>query len=142
MSAAVRAGALGYCTLESNPDCLMHSVRTVARGGFAALVEDITCKAEDVEQAMGNEGQGVGSEAVLVPEESEEVSAPKLTPREEETLELIALGFTHKEVAIRMGVTTATANTYVERLRTKLQVGNKAELTRAALARSRVTSSG
>jgi DNA-binding CsgD family transcriptional regulator len=32
-----------------------------------------------------------------------------------------------------MGVTRKTVETYVERIRVKLQVGNKAELTRAAL---------
>jgi two-component system nitrate/nitrite response regulator NarL len=32
-------------------------------------------------------------------------------------------------------VTKATVDTYVERIRAKLQVGNKAELTRAALQR-------
>jgi DNA-binding CsgD family transcriptional regulator len=35
-----------------------------------------------------------------------------------------------------MGISRATVDTYVERIRTKLQVGNKAELTRAALARA------
>jgi DNA-binding CsgD family transcriptional regulator len=33
-----------------------------------------------------------------------------------------------------MKVSKATVDTYVERIRAKLQVGNKAELTRAALA--------
>jgi DNA-binding CsgD family transcriptional regulator len=32
-----------------------------------------------------------------------------------------------------MGVSKATVDTYVERIRAKLQVGNKADLTRAAL---------
>lgn len=32
-----------------------------------------------------------------------------------------------------MGVRKATVDTYVERIRAKLQLGNKAELTRAAL---------
>ena len=46
---------------------------------------------------------------------------------------LIARGYTHAQAATRMGVTKATVDTYVERIRAKLQVGNKAELTRAAL---------
>jgi DNA-binding CsgD family transcriptional regulator len=56
-----------------------------------------------------------------------------LSPREEETLDLIARGFTHAQVARRMGISKATVDTYVERIRGKLQVGNKAELTRAAM---------
>jgi DNA-binding CsgD family transcriptional regulator len=34
-----------------------------------------------------------------------------------------------------MGVSRATVDTYVERIRAKLHVGNKAELTRAAFER-------
>jgi DNA-binding CsgD family transcriptional regulator len=34
-----------------------------------------------------------------------------------------------------MGVSRATVDTYVERIRAKLHVGNKAELTRAAFQR-------
>jgi DNA-binding NarL/FixJ family response regulator len=58
-----------------------------------------------------------------------------LSPREEQALDLIARGYTHAQAATRMGVTKATVDTYVERIRAKLQVGNKAELTRAALQR-------
>jgi hypothetical protein len=36
-----------------------------------------------------------------------------------------------------MGVRKATADTYIERVGTKLQVGKKAELTRVALRRTR-----
>jgi DNA-binding NarL/FixJ family response regulator len=56
-----------------------------------------------------------------------------LTPREHEALELIARGFTHAQAATRMGVATGTVNTFVDRVRRKLQVGNKAELARVAL---------
>ncbi len=34
-----------------------------------------------------------------------------------------------------MGISKATVDTYIERIRGKLQVGNKAELIRAALER-------
>jgi DNA-binding NarL/FixJ family response regulator len=59
-----------------------------------------------------------------------------LSPREEQALELIARGFTHAQAARRMGVSKTTVDTYVERIRIKLQVGNKAELTRAAINRA------
>lgn len=68
----------------------------------------------------------------------EATGQPRLTllsPREEQALDFIARGFTHAQTARRMGVTKATVDTYVERIRAKLQVGNKAELTRAALSR-------
>jgi DNA-binding NarL/FixJ family response regulator len=56
-----------------------------------------------------------------------------LSPREREALLLIGQGLTHHQVARRMGVAKSTVETYVERIRDKLCLGNKAELTRAAL---------
>ncbi|WP_327000707.1 LuxR C-terminal-related transcriptional regulator [Dactylosporangium sp. NBC_01737] len=60
-------------------------------------------------------------------------AAETLTPRELETLRWVATGCTHREVAERMRVAEATVNTYLKRLRSKLNVTNKAELTRVAL---------
>jgi len=60
-------------------------------------------------------------------------SRPVLSARERETLSYIARGFTHAQTARRMRVSTATVDTYVARIRAKLQIGNKAELALAAL---------
>lgn len=45
-------------------------------------------------------------------------------------------GFTHGQVARRKGISRATVEAYVEGIRAKLHVGNKAELTRTAPARA------
>lgn len=63
-----------------------------------------------------------------------------LSEREEQVLHQIAHGLTHGQVATRLGISPHTVDTYVKRIRTKLGVGNKAELTRAALL-GRVASS-
>ena len=60
-------------------------------------------------------------------------SAPRLAPRELEALALIAQGFTQAQAAVRMGVSAATVDTYMRRIRKKLGAGNKARLTRRAL---------
>ncbi|RSM62104.1 hypothetical protein DMB66_22730 [Actinoplanes sp. ATCC 53533] len=54
-------------------------------------------------------------------------------PREIETLRWIASGFTHAQIATRMGLSTTTVDTYAKRIRAKLNVSNKAELTRVAI---------
>ncbi|MBO3750102.1 response regulator transcription factor [Streptosporangiaceae bacterium NEAU-GS5] len=110
---AIRAGACGYVTKDADPAMLVAAVRTVAAGGFA-----LSPSLADILQSRLPEPQ-------VVP----------LSVREEQTLELIAQGLTHTQVATRMGVSKATVDTYLERIRSKLQVGNKAELTRAALER-------
>jgi two-component system nitrate/nitrite response regulator NarL len=127
---AVAAGAMGYVTKSAEPGLLVGSVRAVGHGGFALSAElaDILHSAGDSRGATGR------APAAAWPKHAVEVA---LSPREEETLDLIARGFTHAQTATRMGVSISTVDTYIERVRAKLQVGNKAELTRAALNRKR-----
>jgi DNA-binding CsgD family transcriptional regulator len=61
---------------------------------------------------------------------------PVLSVREDQVLQYIALGYTHCQIAQRLGISQHTVNTYVKRIREKLGVGNKADLTRAAMLRS------
>jgi DNA-binding NarL/FixJ family response regulator len=55
-----------------------------------------------------------------------------LSGREEQVLRQISSGLTHDQVARRLGISRHTVDTYVKRIRSKLGIGNKAELTRAA----------
>ena len=100
---------------------LVAAVRTVASGGFA-----LSSQLADILQG----------ELARVPAAAGTTAAtPALSPREEEALDLVARGLTHAQAASRMGVSRATVDTYVERIRAKLHVGNKAELARAAIER-------
>jgi DNA-binding NarL/FixJ family response regulator len=71
-------------------------------------------------------------------ERSDPPSQP-LSEREEQVLRQISRGLTHGQIASRLGISPHTVDTYVKRIRAKLGVGNKAELTRAALLRQVVT---
>src|SRR3546814_17241385 len=55
------------------------------------------------------------------------VEAPKLTPRERETLTLIAKGFKIAEVAETLGVTRNTAHEFVKNVYRKMKIGCRAE---------------
>lgn len=59
-----------------------------------------------------------------------------LSGREMQVLQYIASGYTHSQAARRLGISQHTVDTYVKRIRAKLSVGNKAELTRAAITGS------
>jgi two-component system, NarL family, nitrate/nitrite response regulator NarL len=115
---AVRAGAGGYITKQAQPALFATAVRTVAAGAFW-----LSSQLADLLQL-----HLTGS--------ARPDPAARLSPREEQALDLVARGFTHAQTATRMGVSKSTVDTYVERIRGKLQVGNKAELTRAAMLRS------
>lgn len=79
-------------------------------------------------------GTPVRSAGVQAPEpERPQLASYHLSGREEQVLWQIAHGFTHGQVATRLGISPHTVDTYVKRIRSKLGVGNKAELTRAAL---------
>jgi DNA-binding NarL/FixJ family response regulator len=112
--AAVRAGAWGCLTRQSDPRAVAWALSVVANGGFY-LCEGLVDQFH-LELARPPRSDPHG-----------------LAPREVETLRLIASGLTHSQVAKRMGLSQATINTYAKRIRSKLNVNNKAELTRLAI---------
>ena len=103
--AALRSGADGYLTKDTDDAEFLAAVRTVAGGGF--------CLSSSVADVI---------EAHL---ESPATPGPELSAREAEALGYIARGFTHGQTAHRMGISTSTVDSYVERIRRKLGLGNK-----------------
>jgi len=112
--AAMQAGASGYLTKHSTEEGYLAAVRAIAQGGFhlsaqlADLIQTATCGPHPVQHDA-------------------------LSAREQEALTYVARGFTHQQTAHRMGVSKSTVDTYIARIRGKLHLGNKAELTMAAL---------
>jgi len=111
---AVRAGARGCVTRHSDRDVVLTALRVVVGGGFY-LCDRLVDRFH--------------AELLRPPREE----ACGLAPREIETVRWIALGYTQSQIATRMGLSQATVNTYAKRIRNKLKVNNKAELTRMAI---------
>ncbi|WP_063762437.1 DNA-binding response regulator [Streptomyces sp. NRRL F-5123] len=113
VAAALRAGAHGCVGRMSAEDELLGAVDTVARGGIhvdPVLADHLHAELRQPWAA----------------------APPTLARREIETLRWLAAGLTHRQIARRMALTEATVSTYVKRIRNKLGVGNKADLTRKA----------
>jgi len=110
----LRAGARGCLTRQSPSAALVDGVRIVGQGGIYLCAELV----DQLRREMGQARPDV---------------AARLAPREIETLRWIAWGYTQMQIATRMGLTEATINTYAKRIRRKLEVGNKAQLTRIAV---------
>lgn len=104
-----RAGAQGVVDRQSDVDTLVAAIRTVARGG-----------------QVWEDGRPPPARAQSM--------VQSLSPRENEVLRQVASGLTHAQVATRLGISRHTVDTYVKRIRSKMDLGNKAELTRAAMA--------
>jgi DNA-binding NarL/FixJ family response regulator len=112
-------GAAGLVDRHTELDGLLQAVRTVADGGSGWGVP--------APEPGGGRPDG---------------GDPALSPREQQVLRQIARGLTHGQVARRLGISPHTVDTYVKRIRSKLDIGNKAELTRAAVLGSYDTPAG
>ncbi|GGK78799.1 response regulator transcription factor [Mangrovihabitans endophyticus] len=112
--ATVRAGAQGCVSRFADHEHVRDAIRLVAQGGFYLCPRLF----------------GAFQAEMLARTEEDQA---ELAPREVETLRWIASGLTHGQIAKRMGLSTATVNTYAKRIRTKLNVGNKADMTRMAI---------
>ncbi len=113
----IRAGARGYVTKTVTPDDLVAAVRRVA-GGEAVFSPQLAGFVLDA-----------FSEATPVEDDPD---LHRLTPREREVLRQIARGYSYKQVASRLTISTKTVETHVSSVLRKLQLSNRYELARWA----------
>jgi DNA-binding NarL/FixJ family response regulator len=113
----LRAGAGGVVSKAESGESIVRAVHSVISGQRVC----------DTDAESASE-----TEAGYAPGRIQPVGC-QLSEREEQVLRQIAHGFTHGQIATRLGISPHTVDTYVKRIRAKLGVGNKAELTRAAL---------
>lgn len=67
-------------------------------------------------------------------------NTPSLTPRESQLLRLAAQGYTDKEMAVVLGITRETVNTYWKRLRSKHNAASRAQLLATVLTKGNSSS--
>jgi DNA-binding NarL/FixJ family response regulator len=111
------AGASGVITKRATPERIVGAVHAVIRGTTDPA--DAPVPASVVERTPA-------------PDQSD-AACRRLSSREVQVLRQISRGLTHGQIATRLGISPHTVDTYVKRIRAKLGVGNKAELTRVAL---------
>lgn len=116
VAAALRAGVRGYVLKTQAAEDLVHAIHEVLRGktflspSVAAVVVD---------------GYLSGEKAPCDP----------LAPRERQVLQLVAEGRTSKEIAVVLGVSVKTAESYRAHLMEKLDIHDTAGLVRYAIRR-------
>ena len=116
---AVKAGAAGYLLKSATSEEVADAVRRVAAGepvftaSLAGLVLD--------------EFRRIAADA--------EPAEPRLTPRENEVLKLVAKGYTYPEIAERLFISVKTVQNHVQNILTKLQLKRRYELMRYAIQR-------
>lgn len=114
---AVRAGASGYLLKNVRTAELEQALRAVARGETYLTPAVSRFLMEDYRRRAPEEGD----------------SWDRLTPRQRETLQLVAEGASTKEIARNLGVTVKTVETYRAQLMQILDIHDIAGLTRYAI---------
>jgi DNA-binding NarL/FixJ family response regulator len=121
--AVIRAGARGYVTKTITASELTEAIKRVAEGDavFSPRLAGFVLDA-------------FGAAAGDVALEDDELDS--LTAREQEVMRLIARGYTYREVASELFISIKTVETHVSAVLRKLQLSNRAELTRWAVRRN------
>jgi DNA-binding NarL/FixJ family response regulator len=121
--AVIRAGARGYVTKAISGPELVDAVQRVA-GGDAVFSPRLAGFVLDAFAGM----PGLGRPSV-------DPELDQLSPREREVLRLIARGYTYKEVAHDLVISTKTVESHVSAVLRKLQLSTRHQLTRWATER-------
>ena len=119
---AVKAGATGYLVKSASRSELIAAVRRVAQGdtvftpGLAGLV------------------LGEFRRMLEAPADTRRSGDGDLTDRETEILKMVAKGMSYKQIAERLVISHRTVQNHVQNTLRKLQLHNRVELTRYAIA--------
>jgi DNA-binding NarL/FixJ family response regulator len=120
---AVKAGATGYLVKSARSAEIIDAVQATARGeavftpGLAGLV------------------LGEFRRLATEPQTDSQRPIPELTARETEVLKLVATGMSYKEIARELFISHRTVQNHVQNTLGKLQLHNRIELVRFAIAR-------
>lgn len=112
----LRAGACAYVLKQSAPTELIHAIRAVASGG-KYIDPKLAAKVMDNYSDRGARGEAKGS----------------LTDRESETLRLIALGYSNKEIAASLSLSVKTVEVHKANAMRKLNITSRIDLVRYAI---------
>lgn len=110
----LQAGVCGYVLKQSPSDELIRAIRAVAKGS-KYLDPAITGKVFDNYTETGGKLRG-------------EIRGVKLTVRESETLRLIALGHSNKEIAEQFDLSVKTIESHKANAQRKLQINSRKEI--------------
>lgn len=113
---AIPEGATGFVTLDSSIADVIDAVTKAAAG--QVVIHGVDRKALSEEEATSSANRS----GVAIP-----ASMQSLTPREREVLNLLAQGFSNRQIAENLYLSEHTVRTHVQNLRGKLNVRSKFE---------------
>lgn len=107
---ALKAGASGYLLKRAPAEEILRAIAEVKGGGAPMTGEIARLVVQSFQSASAGGFEDGG-----------------LSPRELEILELLSEGITNKQIAVRLGISTATVRTHLGRIYEKLHVQGRTE---------------
>lgn len=123
----LQAGGAGYVLKSSADTELIDAIRSVAQGNTYLYPEATQVLLEAYRDQTGES-----------PPETD--SLDQLSEREREVLTLTALGYSSREIAEMLYLSSKTVDTYRQRVMTKLQLDSRADLVQYALKKKLLSS--
>ena len=108
---ALEAGATAYLLKDTLSDDLIRVVRAVHAGEQPAFPPDVQARI------------------------AERAAKPRLTPREQQVVELVALGMRNKEIAASLAISEETAQVHVKNILAKLDAKDRTAAVNVAIRR-------
>ncbi len=115
----LKKGASGYILKGAETSDLIHAVRVVAQGGVFLYPMMAQKLVQDYLSVVGRET----------------AVDPQLSPRENEILQLLAAGYSSKEIADKLVISSSTVHTHRTNLMQKLGLNGRRELIQYARQR-------
>jgi len=110
---AIRAGARGYVSQDSQIDDLVEAIHLVAQGQAVLAPQSLTSLVDLITHPK-------------MQPECDRI-ADRLTTRENEVLELVSKGITNREIARRLFVSESTVRSHIHNILDKLQLSNRVQ---------------
>jgi DNA-binding NarL/FixJ family response regulator len=122
---AIKCGAVGYLLKEIEMEELLDMLRGVSRGEAP------------VSRATAN--KILNEFAKHARKSQAEINEERLTPREQQVLELLTQGLTNKKIANQLGITEDTVKGHLKNILGKLHLANRVEAATLALKKGLIT---
>jgi DNA-binding NarL/FixJ family response regulator len=117
---ALAAGANGYLLKRSSPETLLAAIQEVHGGGSpmtSSIARKVVASFQKHKSTAANTEESVSAEKKSV----------ALSPREAAVLDGLAKGWTYKQLASELNISTDTIRTYIRRIYEKLHVQSRIE---------------
>jgi len=134
---AIRVGIKGYLLKDIEPEALVVAIRKVHSGqvelhsaAASQLMNLMAASTPEQLNVSNSDLNGSSTTSVTI------TGSELLTPREQEVLDLIALGMSNKEIASKLVITEKTVKTHVSHVLGKLNLSDRTQAAIFALKSS------